>query len=130
MLGGCPPCRGQVQKGFNVIAEGCWFESSSGSQSFMEMTDQYFVYVLRNPEKRIYIGYTIDLKRRVCEHQEGKGGWTRDRGPWELVYYETFDDRKEAMRRERNLKRGKANQELRVLVAKTASIAMLSRPKD
>jgi putative endonuclease len=96
----------------------------------MEMTDQYFVYVLRNPEKRLYIGYTIDLKRRVCEHQEGKGGWTRDRGPWELVYYETFAGRKEAMRRERNLKRGKANQELRVLVAKTASIAMLSRPKD
>ena len=52
----------------------------------MEMTDQYFVYVLRNPEKRLYIGYTIDLKRRVREHQEGKGGWTRDRGPWELVF--------------------------------------------
>ncbi len=93
-------------------------------------TTQYFVYVLKNPEGRLYIGFTADLDKRVHQHQEGKGGWTRNRGPWELVYYETFADRTEAMRRERNLKHGKTNQELRVLLTKTASRVGPSKPKD
>ncbi len=73
----------------------------------------YFVYVLRNPGRRLYIGLTTDLKRRVQEHQENKGGWTSGRGPWKLIYYESFSSRSEAMQRERNLKRGRTNQELR-----------------
>ena len=81
-------------------------------------TPLYFVYVLKNPEGRLYIGFTTDLDRRVRQHQEGNAGWTRCRGPWELVYFETFTDRSEAMRRERNLKRGKTNQELRMRFSK------------
>ena len=73
----------------------------------------YFVYVLQNSEGRLYVGFTTDLERRVRQHQEDKGGWTSGRGPWELVHHESFSDRVEAMRRERNLKRGKTNQELR-----------------
>ena len=80
----------------------------------------YFVYVLKNREDRLYIGFTTDLERRVRQHQEDKGGWTSKRGPWELVHYETFSDRPEAMRRERNLKRGKTNQELRMRFTKAA----------
>ncbi len=80
--------------------------------------NRYFVYVLRNLEGRLYIDFTTDLDRRVCEHQEDEGGWTHGRGPWELVYYETFSNRSEAMRRERNLKRGKTNQELRIRLGK------------
>ena len=76
-------------------------------------TTAYFVYVLQNVEGRLYIGFTTDLKRRVQQHQNNEGGWTRTRGPWQLVYYETFADRIEAMHRERNLKRGKTNKELR-----------------
>jgi putative endonuclease len=80
----------------------------------------YYVYVLRNTSGRLYIGFTSDLNRRVKQHQEGEGGWTSKRGPWELVHYETFVDRVEAMRRERNLKRGKINQELRRRLSKDA----------
>ena len=72
----------------------------------------YFVYVLQNAEGRLYIGFTSDLESRVRQHKEDEGGWTHGRGPWQLVYYEAFSDRSEAMRRERNLKHGKANQEL------------------
>ena len=82
-------------------------------------TPIYFVYVLRNPEGRLYIGFTTDLNRRVRQHQDGEGGWTRSRGPWELVHHEVFDNRSEAMRRERNLKRGKTNQELRMRFSRT-----------
>ena len=73
----------------------------------------YFVYVLKNPEDQLYIGSTANLDARVRRHQEGKAGRTSSRGPWERVYFETFPSRSEAIRRERHLKKGKANQELR-----------------
>jgi putative endonuclease len=73
----------------------------------------YYVYVLRNTRGQLYIGFTSDLNRRVRQHQKGEGGWTRSRGPWELAHYEIFEDRVEALKREKNLKRGRANQELR-----------------
>jgi putative endonuclease len=70
----------------------------------------YFVYVLRNPQGRLYVGFATDLERRVRQHQEGEGGWTRGRGPWELVQFEGFTTQAEALQRDRNLKRGKTNQ--------------------
>jgi putative endonuclease len=73
----------------------------------------YFIYVLRNPQGRLYVGFTTNLEKRVRQHHEGEGGWTHSRGPWELVHFESFTTRAEALRRERNLKRGKTNQELR-----------------
>lgn len=73
----------------------------------------YYVYVLRNTSGQLYIGFTSDLNRRVSQHQQGEGGWTRSRGPWELVHYEIFEDRVEALKREKNLKRGRTNKELR-----------------
>ncbi len=73
----------------------------------------YFVYVLQNAEGRLYIGFTSDLEKRVRRHEKGEAGWTRSRGPWTLVYHEAYADRSEALRRERVLKSGRANQELR-----------------
>lgn len=66
----------------------------------------FFVYILRNPQGRLYIGYTTDLEERVRQHQTGEAGWTRSRGPWRLVYSESFTTRSEAMARERQLKSG------------------------
>ena len=70
------------------------------------------MYVLRNPEGRLYIGFTTDLSRRVQQHQDDEGGWTKGKGPWELVHEEEFVDGALAMRRERALKSGSANEEL------------------
>jgi len=73
----------------------------------------YYVYVLRNAEGRLYIGQTQELRRRLEHHAAGDSTWTRVRGPWTLVYFETMTTRGEALRRERQLKTGRANQELR-----------------
>jgi len=78
----------------------------------------FFVYVIQNPHKRLYVGYTADLDHRIRTHQTNQGGWTRNRGPWKLVYYEMFTNRTEALRREKNLKVGPANQRLRSRVDK------------
>ena len=79
----------------------------------------YYVYVLRNTKDRLYIGSSKNLEKRVQQHQKNKGGWTSRRGPWELVYNEQFTSRREAMRREPKLKRGKANQELHTRFSRT-----------
>ena len=56
----------------------------------------------------IWNGYmrTNNLEKRLVCHNEGKGAkYTRARRPVELVYYETFQTKEEAMRREREIKR-------------------------
>ena len=72
-----------------------------------------FVYVLatRNPDGRTitYVGWTLDLNRRLDEHNGKKAGARSTRGRvWVLVYAEKHRTRKGAMRREVVLKRDKA----------------------
>ena len=73
----------------------------------------YTVYVLRNPQGRLYIGQTEDISRRLAEHAAGTTRWSKSRGPWELVLSEECSTRAEALRRERALKTGRLNQQLR-----------------
>lgn len=64
-----------------------------------------FTYMLRCADGSLYTGWTNDLKKRVKTHKSGKGGrYTHSHLPVELVYYETFETRTEAMRREVELK--------------------------
>jgi putative endonuclease len=46
----------------------------------------YRVYVLRNPEGRFYIGVSDDVERRLHEHNTGVSQWTKNRGPWAVVW--------------------------------------------
>jgi predicted GIY-YIG superfamily endonuclease len=48
----------------------------------------------------------------VLRRQNDEGGWTKGKRPWELVQQEAFSDRASAMRREKALKSGRANQTL------------------
>ena len=71
-----------------------------------------FVYVLaaKNPDGRslTYVGWTLDLERRLEEHNGKKAGARSTRGRvWLLVYAEKHRTRKGAMRREALLKRDK-----------------------
>ena len=69
-----------------------------------------FVYVLtaENPDGRTitYVGWTLDLGRRLAEHNGKRSGAKTTRGRiWSLVYAEKHRTRKAAMRREFFLKR-------------------------
>ncbi len=66
----------------------------------------YFVYVLENPQGKIYIGQTADLPRRLVEHNETGFGYTSKYRPWVLIHKEAFDNRSQAMKREKYLKTG------------------------
>ena len=68
----------------------------------------FYIYVLKSfVDKKLYIGYTNDLKRRFNEHNEGQNKSTKLRAPFELVYYEAYKSKKDAAVRERKLKQFK-----------------------
>ena len=69
----------------------------------------YFVYLivanLKNNKKISYVGYTNDLKKRIKLHNSGKGAkFTRGK-KWKLVYYEKYDTKSIAMKKEFELKK-------------------------
>ena len=65
----------------------------------------YYTYILKCKDNTCYTGYTNDLEKRLKAHNEGKGAkYTKGRGPVELVYYEEYEDKSTAMRREWEIK--------------------------
>ncbi|WP_406037702.1 GIY-YIG nuclease family protein [Succinimonas sp.] len=65
-----------------------------------------YVYILRCSDNTLYCGWTPDLERRLRAHNSGQGAkYTRSRLPAELVYFEEYETRREAMSREWHLKR-------------------------
>jgi putative endonuclease len=66
----------------------------------------FFVYILASKRNgTLYIGSTDSLVRRVGQHREGLiPGFTNRYGVKTLVWYETFDTRDDAFRRERQMK--------------------------
>ena len=65
----------------------------------------WYVYVLRSlQDGNYYTGFTSDLRRRIQDHNDGKVMSTRNRKPFELVYYEASRHQDDALHRERYLK--------------------------
>ena len=62
--------------------------------------------MLKCKDGTYYIGYTNDLEKRVKAHNEGKGAkYTKGRGPGELIYFEEYEEKNIAMRKEWEMKR-------------------------
>ena len=65
-----------------------------------------YVYILECSDKTFYTGWTNNLDKRVKMHSLGKGAkYTRGRTPVKLLYYEMFEEKKEAMKREYKIKK-------------------------
>lgn len=76
--------------------------------SFTETLNMYYVYLLENKnDKSWYIGFTSNLRRRLQEHQEGRGGrTTKIKKDWKLIYFEGYLEKTDATGREKFLKSG------------------------
>lgn len=60
-----------------------------------------YTYIVRCCDGSLYTGWTNDLKKRIKDHNEGRGAkYTRSRRPVVLAYYEEFATKEEAMSRE------------------------------
>ena len=67
----------------------------------------HYVYVLKsNNHYRFYVGMTMNVERRVKEHNSGKTKSTKGYRPWSLFFFEEHDSRGAARMREKYLKSG------------------------
>lgn len=79
----------------------------------------YYLYILKCADDTLYTGITVDLPRRVEEHNSSELGakYTRGRRPVELVFSKAFDNRSAASREERLIKRLSKRQKLELISA-------------
>ena len=64
-----------------------------------------YVYIVQCADATYYTGWTNDLIKRIEAHNAGKGAkYTKSRRPVQLVYYETYATKSEAMAREYAIK--------------------------
>lgn len=64
-----------------------------------------YTYILKCSDGTYYTGWTNNLEKRVSDHNQGRGAkYTKARRPVELIYYEEFMTKEEAMKREYAIK--------------------------
>lgn len=71
------------------------------------MSSKYYFYILKCSDNNRYYGHTNDLHKRLRSHLEGRVLSTKNRRPLDLIYYEEYDSRSLAFRREMQFKNGK-----------------------
>jgi putative endonuclease len=82
-----------------------------------------YVYVLQLANKKLYVGSTKDLRRRLKEHTAGKVSFTQPLLPVRLIYYEAYLESSDARTREKYLKTGNGRRQLRKQI-----VSFLKRP--
>lgn len=76
-----------------------------------------YTYVLKCDDGSLYTGWTNNLEKRIRDHNDGRGAkYTRARRPVELIYFETFETKQEAMRREYEIKHMNRKDKLRLIM--------------
>ena len=86
-------------------------------QGARSWTAMYYVYVLRSQlDGKLYIGYTLNLRNRLQEHQRGEVTSAKARRPLDLVFYEGYKSMGDAKRREKYLKTSKGKSSLQMML--------------
>jgi putative endonuclease len=82
--------------------------------------EKSYCYILQTIENTLYCGWTLDLERRLKEHNspDSKTKHTRNRQPCKLVYFEEFDTRAKAAQREIQIKQLLRKQKIELIQTK------------
>lgn len=82
-----------------------------------------YVYIVKCKDGSLYTGWTNEIKKRIDMHNKGKGAkYTRSRYPVVLEYYEEFDTKQEAMKREYEIKQFTRIKKVKLIQQKSFSI--------
>jgi putative endonuclease len=85
----------------------------------MRTASKFTTYILESDStKRLYIGQTNDIERRITQHQNQRVKSTKNRGPWKLLYAISFETRLEAVQLEQKLKKMKNPGRVRSYISK------------
>lgn len=72
-----------------------------------------YVYIVECRDGTLYTGWTVDLNKRLEQHNQGTGAkYTRSRFPVALRHSECFDTKQGAMKREYEIKKMNRKQKL------------------
>ncbi|MBD7913931.1 GIY-YIG nuclease family protein [Clostridium sp. Sa3CUN1] len=75
-----------------------------------------YVYIVKCSDDTLYTGWTTSLEKRLKAHNSGKGAkYTKARLPVEIVYYEEFEEKKDAMKREYAIKQLSRQEKLKLI---------------
>lgn len=75
-----------------------------------------YTYILRCADGTFYTGWTVNLQSRLKAHNDGSGAkYTRSRRPVELVYYEIYEEKQEAMQREYAIKQMTRREKMKLI---------------
>ena len=66
----------------------------------------FYVYIIKSISSGIfYKGFSLNPLKRLEQHNLGESRYTAGKGPWELVYFEKFDNKRDALIREKQIKK-------------------------
>jgi putative endonuclease len=74
------------------------------------------LYLFSNKLNKFYIGYSENLQKRLAEHNAGMSKFTSMANDWIIVYSEAFNSRKDARKRELEIKRKKSRKYIEWLI--------------
>ena len=74
----------------------------------------HYIYILKSlKDGKYYTGFSSDLRGRLKDHQAGYVQSTKNRRPLELIYYEAYKEKTQALKREKFLKTTKGKLQLK-----------------
>jgi putative endonuclease len=77
----------------------------------------FYTYILCSlKDNKLYIGSTVNLKKRFNEHKAGKVFATKGRLPLKLIFYEAFLSQKDSIRREKYFKTNPGKRTLKLML--------------
>ena len=92
------------------------------------MRKTYYVYIMASKNRAIYVGMGNDLHRRCWEHKtEAKEGFSKKYKTKNLVYFESFEDVRDAINREKQLKGWRRSRKVALIESKNPEWSDLSR---
>ena len=90
-----------------------------------------YTYILRCGDSSLYTGWTNDLEKRLADHNAGRGAkYTRAHLPVTLAYYETFETKEEAMKRECAIKKLSRPQKERLIESDANLLYTIGVPSE
>ena len=90
-----------------------------------------YTYILRCGDNSLYTGWTNHLNKRVADHNAGRGAkYTKAHRPVELAYYEIFETKEEAMKRECAIKKLSRPQKERLIESESNLLHTIGMPSE
>jgi putative endonuclease len=65
---------------------------------FAFYTNMYSVYIISNQQEIFYKGFTTNITQRLEYHNTNKSQFTKNKGPWKIIFIKKFDSKKEALK--------------------------------